>query len=205
MGRTGGDKTRKRILAVAEKLFSAGGFHATSVDQIARTAGVNKALIYYHFKNKDDLILKLFESILDEVAAYVEGQTDLGISDNDTAARRQIREEIEFLAERRRILSVLWAEALRANQRDDFFFRCADLVIRSEHGKEPVRKGSGAARQAARLHMVHEFFTGFVPLVAFVVLRDKWCEYFGYAPHDVTDDFVDAFARSHLASQLKQG
>jgi hypothetical protein len=51
--------------------------------------------------------------------------------------------------------------------------------------------------------MVHEFFTGFIPLVLFVALRDRWCDYFGYAPEQVTGDFIEAFARSHLASQMK--
>jgi AcrR family transcriptional regulator len=206
VARTGGDKTKKRILAVAEKLFSTGGFDATSVDRIARKAGVNKALIYYHFKNKNDLILNLFESIIEEVTAHVENHTDLsGAEDGEAVLRRKIQEEVAFLAGRKGILSVMLAEALRSNQRDDFLFRCAELVIQREHGREVVRKGTGAKKKSERLLMVHEFFTGFIPVVAFVVLRDKWCEYFGYAPDHVTDDFIEAFAQSHLASQVKQG
>ncbi|MEW6264507.1 MAG: TetR/AcrR family transcriptional regulator [Thermodesulfobacteriota bacterium] len=205
MARSGGDKTRRRILAAAEKIFSTRGFDATSVDRIARTAGVNKALIYYHFKNKNDLILKLFESIIEEVAVHVESQTDVGPSDNDMALKRKIQDEVEFLAERSRILSVMLAEALRSNQRDDFLFRCAEMVIQREHGREPVRKVSGVPKRPARRHMVHEFFTGFVPLVAFVALRDKWCQYFNYSPKQVTGDFIEAFAESHLASPMKQG
>jgi hypothetical protein len=52
--------------------------------------------------------------------------------------------------------------------------------------------------------MVHEFFTGFIPLVAFVALRDKWCKHFDCAPGQVTDDFIEAFAATHLKSQLKR-
>jgi AcrR family transcriptional regulator len=205
VARTGGEKTRRRILAAAEKLFSAGGFDATSVDQIARAAGVNKALIYYHFKDKNDLILHLFQSIVEEVAAHVEPPPVPAVPGNETVLRRKLQEEIEFLAGRKRILSVMLAEALRSNQRDDFLFRCAELVIQKEHGREFVRKGSGTRRQPARPQMVHEFFTGFLPLVAFVVLRDKWCAYFDYDPNQIMDDFIDAFARSHLASHVKQG
>ena len=62
MSRTGGDLTKKRILTIAERLFSEKGFDATSVDSIARKAKVNKALIYYHFKDKNDIISSLFAS-----------------------------------------------------------------------------------------------------------------------------------------------
>ena len=50
--RTVNPDTRTRILAAASDEFGAQGFAATSVDRIARRAGVNKAMIYYHFPNK---------------------------------------------------------------------------------------------------------------------------------------------------------
>ena len=40
------------IFDAAEPLFSARGFDGVSVDDIARDAGVNKAMIYYHFADK---------------------------------------------------------------------------------------------------------------------------------------------------------
>ena len=47
-----GEKTRQKILDAAERLFADQGFDATSVESIAAAAGVNKALIYYYFKDK---------------------------------------------------------------------------------------------------------------------------------------------------------
>jgi len=45
MPKKDGDLTKNKILAVAEEMFSEKGFDGTSVEQIARTAGINKALI----------------------------------------------------------------------------------------------------------------------------------------------------------------
>lgn len=204
MARTGGDKTRKRILEVAERLFSAKGFDATSVDQIARTAGVNKALIYYHFKNKDDLVLQLFESIIEEVSAKADQEADSARPRDDGALREKVQKEVEFLVERKRILSLMLAEALRSNRRDDFLFRCAELVIEKEHPREVVARGDGQRKGLPRSEMVHEFFSGFLPLVAFVALRDRWCAHFNFDADRVTEEFVEAFASTHLASQMKR-
>jgi AcrR family transcriptional regulator len=44
--------TRDLVFAAAKPLFSARGFDGVSVDDIARDAGVNKAMIYYHFADK---------------------------------------------------------------------------------------------------------------------------------------------------------
>ena len=54
--------TRQRILSTAEKLFSVKGYDATSVDEIAKKANVNKALIYYYFKNKEDMLATVLET-----------------------------------------------------------------------------------------------------------------------------------------------
>ena len=47
--------TKARILAAAERLFSADGYEAVSLRAIAREAKVQIALIHYHFSSKDGL------------------------------------------------------------------------------------------------------------------------------------------------------
>lgn len=50
--------------------------------------------------------------------------------------------------------------------------------------------------------LVHEFFTGFIPIVAFVALQDKWSEYFKCDSDKVLEYFMDSFEKSHLASHM---
>lgn len=47
--------TAEKILTAALKEFAAHGLDGGRVDRIAEKAGVNKAMIYYHFKSKEDL------------------------------------------------------------------------------------------------------------------------------------------------------
>ena len=44
--------TRAAVTAAAADAFSQRGFDGVIVDDIARAAGVNKAMIYYHFEDK---------------------------------------------------------------------------------------------------------------------------------------------------------
>jgi hypothetical protein len=75
--------------------------------------------------------------------------------------------------------------------------------MQAEHGGDLTRDGRDPQNRQAQLRLVHEFFTGFIPMVMFVALRDRWCGYFGHAHDQVTDDFIEAFARSHLDSQME--
>jgi AcrR family transcriptional regulator len=47
--------TRDRILATAARLFSERGYEHTPISQVAREAGVSKALVLWHFESKENL------------------------------------------------------------------------------------------------------------------------------------------------------
>ena len=47
--------TRARILEAAEGLFADRGYAATSISDITEASGVGRALIYYYFRDKEDL------------------------------------------------------------------------------------------------------------------------------------------------------
>lgn len=57
----GGDRTRRRILTAALRLFSRDGFHATSIRGLARSVGLTEAAIYYHFPSKRAIVEALYE------------------------------------------------------------------------------------------------------------------------------------------------
>lgn len=61
------ETTKAKIVENAMMLFSQNGFDATTVDQIAEISGVNKALIYYYFKNKAGLYETVMSSILTSI------------------------------------------------------------------------------------------------------------------------------------------
>ncbi|MCF6185735.1 MAG: TetR/AcrR family transcriptional regulator [Bacteroidales bacterium] len=49
------EKTREKILQVADKLFGHYGFYKTSMDEIAKIARKAKGSLYYHFASKEEL------------------------------------------------------------------------------------------------------------------------------------------------------
>jgi len=74
MGRGGpsrGGEKRDRILRAAVKIFSRKGFFNSKVSEIARAAEVADGTIYLYFRNKDDLLISLFEEKMGEVVEDV--------------------------------------------------------------------------------------------------------------------------------------
>jgi AcrR family transcriptional regulator len=68
--------TRDAVFDSAATLFAKGGFDGVSVDDLARDAGVNKAMIYYHFADK----LALYRAVL------ADGLSRMGATVHDIAS-----------------------------------------------------------------------------------------------------------------------
>ena len=54
---------RRQLLDVALAAFSDGGFHGTSMDDVAAAAGVTKPVLYQHFGSKRALYLQLLDDV----------------------------------------------------------------------------------------------------------------------------------------------
>ena len=71
--------TRAQIIGSAIQLFAKNGFDGTSIRDIVEAAGVTKPVLYYYFKNKQDLcesiISMIYDEFLDEIRSIV--QADL--------------------------------------------------------------------------------------------------------------------------------
>src|SRR3954447_8695442 len=71
---------RKQLLAAAQEVFVANGYHAAAMDDIAERAGVSKPVLYQHFPGKLDLYLALLdtqaEALADAVIAALAGTND---------------------------------------------------------------------------------------------------------------------------------
>lgn len=50
---------KELIMSSAETIFTRFGYHKTSMDDIAKEAGIGKGTIYYYYKSKEDILLEL--------------------------------------------------------------------------------------------------------------------------------------------------
>jgi len=58
---------KPQIIDAAIKVFAEKGFYNSKVADVARAAGIADGTIYLYFKNKDDLLISLFETKVEEL------------------------------------------------------------------------------------------------------------------------------------------
>jgi AcrR family transcriptional regulator len=89
---------RTQLLAAAQEVFVAQGYHAAAMDDIAERAGVSKPVLYQHFPGKLDLYLALLDASADSLLSTVR---DALTSTNDNSERvaATVRAYFDFVAD----------------------------------------------------------------------------------------------------------
>lgn len=91
------ERTRQRVLDAASHAFANAGFSRTTVEQIAATAGVSKAIVYHHFGSKEAILESLLERMLADWARVsdLDGYLAAGSGVLD-AFERSLRASLDF-------------------------------------------------------------------------------------------------------------
>ena len=197
---TGKSETaRKKIIEVSQTLFSSKGFDATRVDDIAKAAGVNKALIYYYFKSKDDILTHLIQMLLDDISVivlefikatvvpmYEKGRLDIQqdrwsfASEIDAQAFHQAlmnyyEKIVDYALSHRRIVRILVLESLKSGKHHNALFCLQDLIYSKKNGQ--FSQTLNALEQNhiySTDHVIFKFFFGFVPIFNFAAYFDDY-------------------------------
>lgn len=91
------DERRAQLLAAAQEVFVANGYHGAAMDEIAETAHVSKPVLYQHFPSKRELYLALLDSHLGALTELMMGALN-STTDNDERVQAVMRAYYRFIA-----------------------------------------------------------------------------------------------------------
>ena len=89
--------SRDEILKAAMRLFAMRGFHETSMSEVARAASVSKALIFWHFKTKEELFMAVLNRLLEPY--FIDFAEEAGALDEKSQLLRLIELYLVFVRE----------------------------------------------------------------------------------------------------------
>jgi AcrR family transcriptional regulator len=105
------------ILAAAEDTFATFGYHGASLDEIAHSAGVSKALIYEHFESKRELHASLLHHHVAEIFERLRQSVERG-GTGEARLRSGIDAFLRFVEEHRGAWRALFRDAADPDMAD---------------------------------------------------------------------------------------
>jgi AcrR family transcriptional regulator len=136
--RMSADERRRQILAVTKRLADAEGFHALSLERVAREAGITRPIVYQHFGDLNGLMAALVETESEAALAQLANVTPRGPLGDDPVE--------ELLAALRAYLEAVQAEPARWR-----------LVLMPPEGSPQILRQRIAEGRAAVVAQLAEF------------------------------------------------
>ncbi len=125
---------KQRIVDAALKEFAVEGYGGARMDKIAKTAGINKAMIFYYFNSKDNL----YKSVLKEVMLKIFGSMSALLAQESSAEsflEKMPQTQITFLSKNQDFIRIIALDLIRSPQNIKDFFK--------EFFKDRYDKGPG--------------------------------------------------------------
>lgn len=112
---------RTSLINAAKTLFAAKGFHGVSIDEIVNAVGVSPAILYRHFKSKDEL----YDAVLQDFACQRESYVDTIVNsdaDFETILRGITRVFIDSMVGQPDLLKIEMYSLLEGHESHSDFF-----------------------------------------------------------------------------------
>lgn len=184
--------TKSTILRAAETLFAEKGFDGTGIDEIARTAGITKSVIYYHFRNKEDIRRSIIVRFIDETMALKEFQVKEAV-ENPSTLSENITLAVRFLKEKENAVKILMMQTMlegEANPLLEFWDRNNEIARRFRKilfgEDESVHKKD---------NFLDAFFLMLVPVFSYFAFADSWCGHYSISRNEADDLFEESLTR----------
>ena len=115
------EHTRRQIIHAAGQVFHECGVSRTSLEQIAKAAGVTRGAVYWHFANKADLFFALREQAAVSLLARIDGLLlEEGLADPLAGIERALNAFFQTLEEHPEVRQIFEIMASRCEYVDEF-------------------------------------------------------------------------------------
>jgi AcrR family transcriptional regulator len=109
VGRKPNIMTREEILEAAAQIIRVKGFHAASMQDIARAVDLRKASLYHHVNSKQEILVDLLDQALDLLSNRLEAVMEEELPP-DLKLRQAMRSYLEYMADNLDLAAVLLLE-----------------------------------------------------------------------------------------------
>jgi len=102
--------TRREALNLSARLFATNGYKASSLELVAESLGVTRQALYYHFKNKGQILAALFDEVMTLLESSVAAVPADPVVDGELRFVAMLRAHVNVTVSNTDLVSVLLHE-----------------------------------------------------------------------------------------------
>ncbi len=135
MANTRAAAQRQRVLRASVEIFSRRGYRATSMNEIAADVGLSKPTLYHYFRNKEELLVLIYQDVLDD-SLRMAHETVLTAATPLDAVRALLVSRVVYTCENQDLLKICFEEE------DELGPDLAETLLKRRRAFEDVLAGA---------------------------------------------------------------
>lgn len=179
------------IIRVAARIFAAKGYHATTLDEIAAELQVTKPALYYHVRNKEEILREIISKIMEPM------ETAIKVGNSSLPPREKIARIVEILTK------------FSTERKETTLIAFEELKILPKRSRDAIRRRQKSLENVLQQVLKEGENQGTFQLddekmVAFAILASsnwvyRWYRPDGYlSPTEIASKFVHFFENGYL-------
>ncbi len=198
-----GALTKEKILLAAEQEFLENGYEMARIDEIARRAGVTRAMLFYHFNSKQNIFYEIVRRFIDQVKIQFNKVMLCADLEAPLDFRARLAAMLDFYGERRAVLRLVLSEYISGRHTDasilSLFNEVFALIIALTGKDSGIDRGTFLTRIL--------FFNAF-PMLLYPCVSERFEEDYDFEPDQCRGTFIETFAEvfaNNLSASLLAG
>lgn len=189
-----------QVLSEASRLFAAQGYERTSMRDIAEACGISKALLYHHFKDKDEIYARIALGFTRELHGFVLARVEA-----ETAPLERVRAFMTASAEYFERYRVAWTASTAAFWNDPVLGRAQERTAQRDAYEGLLRQLLSDAVAAGAMRPVDVALSGRLILSALNWMHRWYRPGGGMTATAVADQYYDMIVGGLAAPNLVSG
>jgi AcrR family transcriptional regulator len=170
--------TKEKILKAAEEIFAEKGYDGSSLNEIAKKAGISKTQIFYYFENKKDLLNELFKHHIRKGKNFKDNLwSNVNYDSKEDLWKFYYSIATAFKTESD-IMRIGLIESFKSMPNDVNFFELLDPIFEDSLIKLKTMSKDDIDEDILNEFRINMIFHNAIPLYLFYILGDKFNKYY---------------------------
>lgn len=170
--------SRQKIVDAAINEFSEKGFDGSRVEDIAKRAGVSKALIYYNFDSKEAILAEILDGIVSSLGEHLTSTylNSIDSTKSEHATKAEFIASLNYVLEKRKEMTILVMQSLGTTSNNKRMLNLWNEVNLKVRANVLAQLGYKSERLEQSTQRLIDYFIIFVPYVMYAVLGADWIQ-----------------------------
>jgi AcrR family transcriptional regulator len=200
-----GEVTKEKILQAAKDEFLEKGISGSTMESIAKRAGITRLMLYYHFESKDKIVREFFLKMISQAKVKIEEVFTSLISVKNMSPKLFLQTIEELMEPNKKLFILFITENMRDSLDQSEAKQAAFELIKDFYSTlMNLIEKLGRKIKDKQSFIIKMFYFQSMPLIMYMTFSDDLAQFFGFDKDKLKEVFGKKFIDTMIRTVMNK-